>query len=207
MNVMAALGAGHADQNLMDTKIGTIRNGVDIASSFSVRGVLADSDKVVFGITRPITSDQLDIEFNLLFEREDILDSLEWVELWSHANIAIEKGYYSSISATERKSFRLSPYKTGPKFIESIKNNGLHAVSGRVKSIYETCALVICGRAKELAGINPRPLRGAGRADGAKPMRADISQEGTGFRLHYWHCSDGTVELSCVNVHNDYKIY
>jgi hypothetical protein len=38
-------------------------------------------------------------------------------------------------------------------------------------------------------------------------MRADISQKGAGFRLHYWRCPDRTIEVSCVNVHNDSTIY
>lgn len=182
-------------------------NNTSFPSSFNVGGSLDQQDKTTFGISSSPPGGEVNVDMSLLFVREDILNSLGWELLWPHASIAVQKGYFSSLNASERGRFQLSHYVIGPRFIESMRNNGLHAVSGRIKSVYETCALVICGRAKDLTGVHPRPLRGAGRADRAKPMRADISQEGAGFRLHYWYCSDGTVELSCVNVHNDYNIY
>lgn len=40
-----------------------------------------------------------------------------------------------------------------------------------------------------------------------KARGGDISQEHAGYRLHYWRCTAGIIELSCVNVHNDFSIY
>ena len=47
-------------------------------------------------------------------------------------------------------------------------------------------------------GNDPQIMRGPDQA-----MRRDIDRE---FRLHYWGCADGTVELASVVYHNDFSI-
>jgi hypothetical protein len=136
------------------------------------------------------------------------LKYIGWEILWEHPNLAILKAYYSAISFDDRGTYQLGSHRFGSRFLDTIRGLGLHSQAGRIKSIYETCALVVCSRAPELAGINPHRLRGNTRAsDGAKGWRADISQKGPGYRLHYWQCRDGSIELSCVNVHRDMAIY
>jgi hypothetical protein len=39
--------------------------------------------------------------------------------------------------------------------------------------------------------------------DGATAWRRDIDYE---YHLHYWECSDGTVELASMGPHNDFSI-
>ena len=148
----------------------------------------------------------IDESLSFLFSRVNLLDSLDWVAVWEYPEIAIEKAYYATIMPSERETFRLVKYRVGPDFIGTISGHGFQNQSGRLRSIYETCALVICGRAKHMSGINTRPLRGASRLDGSEGKRADISKEGPGYRLHYWQCPDGSIELSCINVHNDLTI-
>lgn len=47
-------------------------------------------------------------------------------------------------------------------------------------------------------GNDPQRMRGADKA-----VRRNIDQE---FRLHYWNCADGTIELASVAYHNDFSI-
>lgn len=148
------------------------------------------------------------LELPILLEREHILRSIDWAVIWRYPRWAIEKAYYSALPLSDRATYALGNFDVRSRFLNTITDLGLHTQSGRIRSIYETCALVICGYASKVRGINPRPLRRGSRdTDGAKGMRADISQERAGYRLHYWKRRDGTIELSCVNVHNDATIY
>lgn len=149
----------------------------------------------------------MNCEFSVLLSREQVLRSIDWTIIWEFPAWAIEKAYYSAVSSSDRATHVLSSFDVGNRFVDTIIGLSLHTQAGRLKSIYETCALVICGYASQLQGINPRSLRGSVRDDGAKRMRADISQRRAGYRLLYWKCPNGTVELSCVNVHNDMTIY
>ncbi len=47
-------------------------------------------------------------------------------------------------------------------------------------------------------GNDPQRMRGADKA-----QRRDIDRE---FHLHFWECSDGTIELASVVFHNDFSI-
>lgn len=47
-------------------------------------------------------------------------------------------------------------------------------------------------------GADPQRMRG-----GDKAMRRDVDYE---YHLYYWQCSDGTVEIASVVVHNDFSI-
>lgn len=47
-------------------------------------------------------------------------------------------------------------------------------------------------------GNNPQRMRGSDKA-----QRRDIDRE---FRLHYWDCADGRIELASVVYHNDFSI-
>ena len=51
---------------------------------------------------------------------------------------------------------------------------------------------------KGLGAKDPQRMRGTDKA-----VRRDIDQE---FHLHYWDCSDGTIELAKVVYHNDFSI-
>jgi len=160
------------------------------------------ADKIVSNL--PAT---VNCEFSVLLSREQVLRFIDWTIIWKFPAWAIEKAYYSAVPSSDRATHVLSSFDVGNRFIDTIIGLSLHTQAGRLRSIYETCALVICGYASQLRGINSRSLRGSVRGDGAKGMRADISQEQAGYRLHYWKRRNGTVELSCVNVHNDVTIY
>lgn len=69
--------------------------------------------------------------------------------------------------------------------------------------------MVGCGRAREIPGIDPHPLRKTRapsaeqsvRGDGAKAWICKLGGEGAS-RLHYWTRDDGLSELATVSVHD-----
>lgn len=148
------------------------------------------------------------IELPMLFNEEDILNSTSWETIWEYPEYAIKKAYFSTIKEEERRENALGSFKVGDHFVGSIQSVGLHNDSGKIRTIYETCALIICGRAKDVRGINlhalknienPRPY--------AKGMRADISKHGPGYRLHYWEYDKSYIELSKIGFHKDFTIW
>ena len=175
-------------------------------ANVSIKGTVLSIAATAASQGFPSTPFPIDESLSLLFSREDLLDSLDWTAVWDCPELAIEKAYYSVIVPSQRETFSVATYRVGSAFVETIRGHGFQNQSGRLRSVYETCALVICGYAKHVSGINPRPLKGASRLDGAEGKRANISKRGPGYRLHYWKCPDGSIELSCINVHNDFTI-
>lgn len=203
-----ALQTSSDDPMLSELRIGSTAQVTPNAGEIAIHGTVANAQVSRTDIALDPMPIQLDTEFPLLFDLEDVLDVTGWEVLWAHPDWAIRKAYYSVTSSGDRDIYRLGDFKTGSRFLDTIRDLGLHTQPGRIGSIYRTCALVISGYAPRVAGINPRRLRCCVRdSDGAIGLRADISQEGSGYRLHYWRCQEGTIELSCVNVHNDVTIY
>lgn len=144
----------------------------------------------------------------ILFDFEDIMNEVDWDSIKYYPELSIKKAYYSTITRSDRVLYTLCSFRFGSAFIDTINNLKLNTQLGKIRTIYETCALIACNYAPQVSGINPRPLRGHTRTtDGAKGMRADISKHRAGYRIHYWKCPDGCIEFSCVNTHNDITIY
>jgi len=203
-----ALQAATGDPILSGLRIGSTDKADSTEGQIAIRGRVTDAQVNRTDISLDPMPIQLDAQFPVLFDLEDVLDAIEWEVLWEYPDWAIRKAYYSAISLGDRSIFKLGSFRTGNRFLDTIRRLGLHSQPSRIRSVYQTCALVVSGYASAVAGINPRRLRRAIRdSDGATGMRADISQRGAGYRLHYWRCRDGTTELSCVNVHNDVTIY
>lgn len=197
------------DRVLAELYIGSTPDDAgNIATKLIIRATVTDIEVDTNDLEFGSTPMQVNSELPVLLGHEDILNSIDWTVIWEYPRLAIEKAYYSVIPFNERAVYGLGNYVVGSRFLDTIVAQNLHSQAGRVKSIYETCALVSCRRATQLQGINPRPLRGNARAtDGARPMRADISQRHAGYRLLYWQCRDESIELSCIGVHNDVTIY
>ncbi len=147
------------------------------------------------------------VELPILVNEEDILNSTSWETIWEYPEYAIKKAYFSIIKEEERRETHLGSFRVGNSFVGSIQSVGLHNDSGKIRTIYETCALIICGRAKDVRGINLHALEGIENPKPyAKGMRADISKHGPGYRLHYWEYDNRYIELSEIGFHNDYTI-
>lgn len=121
----------------------------------------------------------------------------------------IEAAYRRTTTPHDRRRHRWQEPLIGPDLLNSIEN-----VQGIGRSrIIEVCAHVACGRAPEVAGLDPRPLlrtKGASqleRDDGARAWRCSL-QVGTpsARRLHYWLLPGGQVELAKVVYHDDFSI-
>lgn len=196
------------DPVLAELCIGSTTDIDNTATKLTIQGTITDVEIDETDLVLGQTPIKLISELPVLLDREDILSCIDWKVIWEYPRWAIEKAYYWVVSSDDRAMYRLGRYAIGCRFLETITDLGLHSQAGRIKSIYETCALVACDRASGISGIKPRPLQGvSARGDGAVPMRANISKRGPGYRLHYWRCRDGGIELSCVNVHNDMTIY
>jgi hypothetical protein len=82
------------------------------------------------------------------------------------------------------------------------------------RQIASACALVACGRIREVRGAALHELRtGKGattpqrrRDDGATAWRCSISEGSGAVRLHYWQLPDGSVELARLGYHDDTSI-
>jgi len=78
------------------------------------------------------------------------------------------------------------------------------------------CAMVACGRARELGGLELHPLRtGMGgddaprsrSSDGAVAWRCALKRGApAAARLHFWKMDDGTIEFASVGTHDAFGI-
>lgn len=196
------------DPELSSIYIGSIDSISNISGELVIHATITNIQGDTNKFTFPATPTQIDTYLTLLLDFEDILNSIQWDIIWQYPTLAIEKAYYSVVQYGDRDTYSIGKYKVGDNFLHTIINHGFPTQPSRIKSTYVTCALVICGLASKVTGINPRPLRGKVRlCDNARGMRADISQYKAGYRLHYWKCGDSSIELSCINVHNDMSIY
>ncbi|MCB5293423.1 hypothetical protein BJQ90_02872 [Arthrobacter sp. SO3] len=104
-----------------------------------------------------------------------------------------------------------SEWQAGPEFAASLYGfTGPGAVAKALKATVE----VLTGTAERNGAREVHALRANPggdtaqlvRADGAKCFRAAIEQNvASARRLHFWRLPDGTVELSRVVVHDDFK--
>jgi hypothetical protein len=73
-----------------------------------------------------------------------------------------------------------------------------------VRRLAWVCAMVACGRAPQLRGLDPRPLldrdgRQLERSDGARGWRCNLRRaKPDGSRLQYWVHPSGLIELDAV---------
>ena len=104
-----------------------------------------------------------------------------------------------------------SDWKAGPEFAASLYG---FTDPGVVAKALKAAVEVLTGTADRNTAREVHPLRATPggdsaqlvRADGAKCFRAAIEQNvASARRLHFWRLPDGSVELSRVVVHDDFK--
>lgn len=112
--------------------------------------------------------------------------------------------------SSEKKDRPLKPWTYGPDFLETLRT--LEGISR--DKVVEVIVHVLTGRDTELASRELHPLRtGAGAGDptvvrdgGETCWRVYLqSHTPSARRLHYWSCTDGSIELSSVRLHDDYR--
>jgi hypothetical protein len=111
---------------------------------------------------------------------------------------------------SEKKDLPLKKWTYGPDFFESLRQ--VEGV-GRAK-VVEVIVHVLTGRDAELASRELHQLRsGKGgddppvvRAGGETCWRVSLqTKTPSARRLHYWMCTDGSIELSSIRLHDDVR--
>ena len=118
--------------------------------------------------------------------------------------------WLTTLQASDRSNHPLGGYRLAPKFVASVEDRRIATPPTRVAF---ACAMVACGRAAELAGLEPHPWRegktnGGGddpqavRADGAKGCMCNLGHGRGAARLFYWVLPNGTIEFDSVRNHD-----
>ena len=114
-----------------------------------------------------------------------------------------------SLQAADRRVHLLGGYRFGSQFLASVEDRRIAVPPARVAF---ACAMVVCGRAAELPGLEPHPWRegrmsGSGddpqavRADGGRGLMCNLGHGRGAARLFYWALADGVVEFDSVRNH------
>ena len=114
--------------------------------------------------------------------------------------------WVGALTAGDRRKHPLG-YVLSPEFIAMVEQQ---RDLSRTRTAW-VCAMVACGYAPALTGLNPhRLLTGAPgspqstREDGAKGWRCNLKRNSaSGPRVHYWTLEDGTVEFAAIGNHDD----
>ena len=113
-------------------------------------------------------------------------------------------------SASEKKSLPLKRWTYGPEFLDTLRE--VEGVSRN--KVVEVIVHVLTGRDTDLASRELHQLRSGLGAEDASVRRARgelcwrvslQSNTPAARRLHYWSGADGSVELSSVRVHDDFR--
>jgi hypothetical protein len=131
----------------------------------------------------------------LLFTPDDLLPLIDVVSLWYEG----EQGIIYAIEQQFKKTWQQTgiepmPFRLGPRFIESANNANLDTNIVVLEKIIRIAAAIIADKAMEVK-CNLRHLRMSKTADspqrvrsddGAKAWRLTLTDQGVGWRMHYW---------------------
>jgi hypothetical protein len=145
----------------------------------------------------------------LLFAPDDLLPLIDVVSLWYEG----EQGIIYAIEQQFKKTWRQAgiepmPFCLGPHFIESVNNANLDINIVVLEKIIRIAAAVIVDKAMEVK-CNLRHLRASKTADspqrvrpddGAKAWRLTLTDQGVGWRMHYWRIPGEKNIIEFANV-------
>lgn len=116
--------------------------------------------------------------------------------------------WLTTLAAADRRDQVLGGYRLAPQFMASVEDRRIATPASRIAF---ACAMVACGRAPELPGLEPHPRRegrsGGGddpqavREDGAKAWMCNLGHGRGAARLFYWQLPDGVIEFDSIRNH------
>jgi len=127
-------------------------------------------------------------------------------------HVLIARSWADALTEHDRVEHPLGAYRFGSRFLE-----GVGTVAGATdERVAWVCAMVACGRAPEIDGLDLHHLRtGAGgtdpqrrrESDGAVAWRCSVkTRQPSAPRLHYWVIPGGLIEFADVVKHDDTQI-
>jgi hypothetical protein len=134
------------DSSLADLCVASVADRDTVATHVALRGSinhLEHDGSILQLLSMPM---QLDCLFLLIYGFEGLLGAIDWTTLWQYPDWAIRKAYYSALPRTERTDHKLIRCRFGDRFIDKLSSLGIHSQPARLKSVYETCALVLSWR-------------------------------------------------------------
>lgn len=129
-------------------------------------------------------------------------------------HVSMTEKWAGALSPTDRREHPLGAYRLGWEFLDSVE--GL--ADPPVERVAWVCAMVACGRAREIGGLELHPLRtgmggedaqrsGSRSSDGALAWRCALKRgKPAAARLHFWKLPDGIIEFASVGTHDAYGI-
>jgi hypothetical protein len=147
-------------------------------------------------------------------EREDreLEESTNGLDFQGELHVLVCREWAGALGTTDRAASPLDGYRFGPEFLAGITERRVDVPLERIAWV---CAMVACGLAGQLAGLDLHPMReGSGgndpqrvRSDGARAWRCNLRRSSPGGpRLHYWVLTDGTIEFASIGYHDDYTM-
>ncbi len=144
-------------------------------------------------------------------KNEEIIDPVESVDDWLRRGI-VSEWLTAFQSSEDRRRFALGRYIVQPGFLGGVE--GLQPEHR--ERVPWVCAMVVCGRGAEIAGLALHQLR-AGQAgndpqrhrasDGALAWRVALKVNSPSApRIHFWAHTSGTIEFSTVGNHDEFVI-
>jgi hypothetical protein len=122
----------------------------------------------------------------------------------------VHNAWATRTTADDKKRYPWREFAVGAGFLESL--GAVEGVDG--SRVAEVVADIVCGRADSMHVYEAHQLR-TGSAGGAPPVVREggetcwriALQRNTpaARRLHYWRRADGSVELSSIRVHDDFR--
>jgi hypothetical protein len=116
--------------------------------------------------------------------------------------------WLTALAAADRRDQALGGYRLAPQFMASVEDRRIATPAARIAF---ACAMVACGRAPKLPGLEPHPRREgkssggddpqAVREDGAKAWMCNLGHGRGAARLFYWLLPDGLIEFDSVRNH------
>lgn len=102
--------------------------------------------------------------------------------------------------------------RASAQFAPSLERHAFPRVPRLLRRVFFLAAHARLGRLGEVRGAGLHPVRESIAADAPartrnggqdRLMRCAVTKHGAGFRLHYWQCADGSVELDEILVESD----